>query len=52
VSLPLPLVEQSAPPGTVDNDPIGALLTVQELERALPEAAKGAARMAAGLTSS
>lgn len=50
VSLPLPLVEQTAPPGTVDNDPVGALLAVQELEHALPDAARGAARLAAGLT--
>jgi glycosyltransferase involved in cell wall biosynthesis len=51
VSLPLPLAESATPPGTVADDPVGALLAVQELERALPEAAKGAARLAAGLAS-
>jgi glycosyltransferase involved in cell wall biosynthesis len=49
VSLPLALVDDATPPGTIQNDPIGALLALQELERALPESLKGAARLAAGL---
>jgi glycosyltransferase involved in cell wall biosynthesis len=44
VSIPLPLAA-----GTVEDDPAAALRAVQELERALPEPARGAARLAAGL---
>jgi hypothetical protein len=44
VSIPLPLAE-----GTVEPDPATALRAVQALEVALPEPARGAARLAAGL---
>jgi glycosyltransferase involved in cell wall biosynthesis len=49
VSLPAALVERQQPPGSVEDDPVGALLALQELERGLPEPLKGAARLAAGL---
>jgi hypothetical protein len=49
VSLPAALVERQQPPGSVGDDPVGALLALQELERGLPEPLKGAARLAAGL---
>jgi len=48
VSLPVALAEQPREPGSVD-DPAVALLAVQQLERALPEPLRGAARLAAGL---
>ena len=44
VSIPLPLAE-----GAVDEDPAVALRAAQQLERALPEPVRGAARLAAGL---
>jgi hypothetical protein len=49
VSVPTPLVTRSARIGSVADDPEDALLAVHELERALPEPARGAARLAAGL---
>jgi hypothetical protein len=49
VSLPAALVEGRTPPGSVHDDPVGALLALQELERVLPDASQGAARLAAGL---
>jgi glycosyltransferase involved in cell wall biosynthesis len=49
VSIPLPLAESRAAPGTVEDDPAAALQAVQQLERALPEPVRGAARLAAGL---
>jgi glycosyltransferase involved in cell wall biosynthesis len=49
VSIPIPLAESRAAPGTVENDPAAALQAVQQLERALPEPLRGAARLAAGL---
>lgn len=49
LSLPAALVERRTPPGSVHDDPVGALLALQELERALPEPLRGAARLAAGL---
>jgi O-antigen biosynthesis protein len=49
VSVPLALVERGAEPGSADDDPAAALLVVQQFERALPGALRGAARLAAGL---
>ncbi len=49
VSIPLPLAESRGAPGTVEDDPAAALQAVQQLERALPEPLRGAARLAAGL---
>jgi glycosyltransferase involved in cell wall biosynthesis len=49
VSVPKALVERDAAPGSVADDPAAALLAVQQLEHALPEPARGAARLAAGL---
>jgi glycosyltransferase involved in cell wall biosynthesis len=49
VSVPLPLATGQSAPGNVDNDPAGAVLVAQHLERALPEPLRGAARIAAGL---
>jgi glycosyltransferase involved in cell wall biosynthesis len=49
VSIPLPLAESRQAPGTVEDDPATALQAVQQLERALPEPVRGAARLAAGL---
>jgi glycosyltransferase involved in cell wall biosynthesis len=49
VSLPVALAEQPREPGSVDDDPAVALLAVQQLERALPQPLRGAARLAAGL---
>jgi glycosyltransferase involved in cell wall biosynthesis len=49
VSIPLPLAEGTTPPGTVEDDPAAALRAVQQLERALPDPLRGAARLAAGL---
>jgi glycosyltransferase involved in cell wall biosynthesis len=49
VSVPLALVERRATPGSADDDPAGALLAIQELEQALPDQLRGAARLAAGL---
>jgi O-antigen biosynthesis protein len=49
VSVPVALVERKAEPGSVESDPTGALLVVQQLERALPDRLRGAARLVAGL---
>lgn len=49
VSVPLALVERRAEPGSAEDDPAAALLVVQQFERALPGALRGAARLAAGL---
>src|SRR6266545_7316106 len=49
VSIPLALADGRAAPGSVEDDPAAALRAVQQLERALPEALRGAARLAAGL---
>jgi glycosyltransferase involved in cell wall biosynthesis len=51
VSVPLPLATSETVPGNVDNDPAGAVLVAQHLERALPDPIRGAARIAAGLAS-
>jgi glycosyltransferase involved in cell wall biosynthesis len=48
-SVPLPLTDAVATPGTVEDDPAAALRAVQALERGLPDPARGAARLAAGL---
>jgi glycosyltransferase involved in cell wall biosynthesis len=48
-SIPLPLANSRRAPGTVEDDPAAALQAVQQLERALPEPVRGAARLAAGL---
>jgi glycosyltransferase involved in cell wall biosynthesis len=50
VSVPAAIMERQEPPGSAQDDPVGALLALQELEAALPDALKGAARLAAGLT--
>jgi hypothetical protein len=49
VSIPQALVERRAAPGTVEDDPAGALRVIQQLERALPDPLQGSARLAAGL---
>jgi glycosyltransferase involved in cell wall biosynthesis len=49
ISVPVALVERRSPPGSVEDDPSGALLVVQRLEQALPDPLRGAARLAAGL---
>jgi hypothetical protein len=49
ISVPVALVERQALPGSVEDDPSGALLVVQQLELALPDPLRGAARVAAGL---
>ncbi|MDX6414239.1 MAG: hypothetical protein QOH23_1649 [Gaiellaceae bacterium] len=49
ISVPIALVERRALPGSVENDPSGALLVAQQLELALPDPLRGAARVAAGL---
>jgi glycosyltransferase involved in cell wall biosynthesis len=49
ISVPVALVERRALPGSVRDDPAGALLVVQQLELALPDPLRGAARVAAGL---
>jgi glycosyltransferase involved in cell wall biosynthesis len=49
VSVPLALVQRSARPGSAEDDPLAALLVVQQLERALPDPLRGSARLAAGL---
>ena len=49
VSLPLALVERRASPGSAAHAPEAALLAVAQLEEALPDATRGAARIAAGL---
>jgi len=49
VSVPVALVERKAEPGSVESDPTGALLVVQQLEQALPDPLRGAARLVTGL---
>jgi glycosyltransferase involved in cell wall biosynthesis len=49
VSVPLPLATGRRAPGNVDNDPAGAVLVAQRLERTLPDPLRGTARIAAGL---
>jgi glycosyltransferase involved in cell wall biosynthesis len=49
VSIPAALVHRVAAPGSADDDPAAALAAVQQLERALPDPLRGAARIAAGL---
>ncbi len=49
VSVPLPLVQSSSAPGTLDRFPTDALLVVEELERSLPDRFRSLARLAAGL---
>jgi glycosyltransferase involved in cell wall biosynthesis len=49
VSVPLPLVRRGTEPGSAGDDPAAALLAVQQVERALPDSIRGAARLAAGL---
>jgi glycosyltransferase involved in cell wall biosynthesis len=49
ISVPLPLVRRGAEPGSAGDDPAAALLAVQQVERALPDSIRGAARLAAGL---
>jgi glycosyltransferase involved in cell wall biosynthesis len=49
VSIPVPLVTSQRRPGTIEEHPADALLAVKELERSLPPAAAGLARLAAGL---
>jgi glycosyltransferase involved in cell wall biosynthesis len=49
VSIPAALVERSTAPGTVADDPTGALLAAQQLEHALPDPLRGAVRLGAGL---
>ena len=49
VSVPVALVERRTHPGTVEDDPVGALVVIRQLEHALPEPLAGAARLAAGL---
>ncbi len=49
VSVPLPLVTRSEPPGTIERHPSDALLVIEHVERVLPAAAASAARLAGGL---
>jgi glycosyltransferase involved in cell wall biosynthesis len=49
VSVPLPLVTQQRPPGSVEGTPADALLAVQALETGLPRPLRALARVAAGL---
>jgi glycosyltransferase involved in cell wall biosynthesis len=49
VSVPAALVRRVAAPGSAGDDPAAALAVVQQLERALPDPLRGAARIAAGL---
>jgi glycosyltransferase involved in cell wall biosynthesis len=49
VSVPLPLATSQRAPGNVDNDPAGAVLVAQCLERTLSAPLRGTARIAAGL---
>jgi len=49
VSIPAPLVMRKQRVGSVENDSSDAVLVVHELERALPDALRGTARLAAGL---
>lgn len=49
VSVPVPLVTRTAPPGSVDSDPAAALLVLDRLESALPDSLRSIVRLAAGL---
>jgi glycosyltransferase involved in cell wall biosynthesis len=49
VSVPAALVGRAAAPGSAEDDPAAALAVVQQLERALPDPLRDAARIAAGL---
>ncbi len=49
VSIPRALVDRRASPGSVEDDPAGGLLVIQQLEHALPDPLRGAARLVAGL---
>ena len=49
VSIPLPFLESSTPPATLETAPGEALLIVESLERSLPPALRSLARLAAGL---
>jgi glycosyltransferase involved in cell wall biosynthesis len=49
VSVPQALVERRAAPGSVEDDPAGALHAVQQFEHALPDPLRGSARLVAGL---
>jgi hypothetical protein len=49
VSVPLPLVARTAPPGTLEREPSTALLVIEALERALPDHSRLLARLAGGL---
>lgn len=49
VSVPAPLVTRSARPGSLEHDPSDALLVANRFERALPDALRSLARLAAGL---
>ena len=49
VSVPVALVQRRAEPGSVQNDPAGALEVAKQLERLLPGALRGTARVATGL---
>ena len=49
VSVPRALVDRRAAPGSAEDDPAAALMVIREVERALPDPLRGAARLAAGL---
>lgn len=49
VSVPAALVRRVGTPGSAEDDPAAALAVVQQLEHALPDPLRGAARIAAGL---
>jgi glycosyltransferase involved in cell wall biosynthesis len=50
VSVPETLAASTRPPGDVKRDPAGALAAAQAFERHLPDATRGLARLAAGLS--
>jgi glycosyltransferase involved in cell wall biosynthesis len=52
VSVPAALVRRVAAPASAEDDPAAALAVAQQLERALPDPLRGAARIAAGLAAS
>jgi glycosyltransferase involved in cell wall biosynthesis len=49
VSVPVPLVRRSVPPGTLERAPSDGLLVIEALERALPDEVRLVVRLAAGL---
>jgi hypothetical protein len=49
VSIPLPLVTRTAPPGSLERHPTDALAVADRHEQALPDALRPLARLAAGL---